>query len=519
MSRKKPEIETNSGAEVRLGTFTFSLDTNEVRDINGKPVHLRSQTTKVLSFLARHLGQLVPKTTLIENCWDATFVTDDNLVQCITEIRRTLGDREHRIVQTLPKKGYRIIGSPFATESVAPDVAVPDRPSIGVLAFEDHSTGTEKGFLSDAISEGVIAELSRFPELFVVARNSSFSFRGRPTDVKDIARSLGVRYLVEGSQQKSGNQLRVTVQLIDAKIGDHLWSEVYNRELSDLFSVQDDIVARVVSTAAQRVIRLEGRNAAKSDTSKLTALLHHLQGRAHLERFTPAANELSRQANLAAIDADPSQPYGYVGLAFACINGHRWGWSDRSPQEALASAREAARKALELAPDYYDGHAAMAYVHLQENDLDRAIARGRRVLELNPNDTHGMCDLAEFYGYAGRTEEAELLLHKAMRRDPLHSDWIKWDLAWVQWLAGNCSEALKTLDGMSHVPPMAYRVLAVVHVCLGNFEKAKNAIAQLLSLDPEATLTKVAQNDQGKFKNAADFKRLIGNLRAAGLPE
>ena len=251
------------------------------------------------------------------------------------------------------------------------------------------------------------------PELFVIARNSSFSFRQTPTDVKTISRMLGVRYVLEGSQQKSGNRLRVTVQLIDAVDGSHLWSETYERDLSDLFLVQDDIVRRVVATVAQKVISFEGRKAITSDSSKLSALLHHLEARLHLVKFTPEDNERARQANLAAINADPTQPFGYVGLAFVYINGHRWGWTDLSHADALDKARKAAQKAVELAPDYYDGHAAMAYVHLQDNDLDRAIARARRVLELNPNDTNGMCDLAEFLGYAGCTEEAERLLKKS----------------------------------------------------------------------------------------------------------
>ena len=278
-------------------------------------------------------------------------------------------------------------------------------------------------------------------------------------------------------------------------------------------------ISRVVATTAQKVIRSEGGKAKASDTAKLTALLHHLKARLDLVRFTPEASERAREANLAAIAADPRQPFGHAGLAFVYINAHRWGWSGFDPDEALVKARNAARKAVELAPDYYDGHAAMACVHLQENNLDQAIARARRVLELNPNDTYGMCDLAEFLGYAGQFEEAETLLHQATRLDPLYPDWIRWNMAWVQWLAGNCQAALETMNAMTEIPPAAYRVLAVVHMCLGHQTKARDAIKQLLKFDPGYTLSQEHRTYEGKFRNRSDLERVLTHLRAAGLPE
>jgi TolB-like protein len=459
------------------------------------------------------------KNSAIAASMAGSSVTDDSLVQCVSEIRRSLGDRDHRIVRTVSKKGYKVIAAPVPAAAASAGLPLPDQPSIAVLAFDDFSAGEDDDYLSDAIAEGIIAELSRFPELFVIARNSSFSFRGTPTHVSEISKRLGVRYLLEGSQQKNGHRLRVTTQLIDAPEGHHLWSETYERELKDLFDVPDDIVRRVVATVAQKVIKFEGRSAPSSLGTRRTALLHHLEARQYLVKSTPEDNKRAEQANLSAIRADPAQPYGYVGLAFVHINGHRWGWTYLDRDQALERARKAAQKAVELAPDYYDSHAAMAYVHLQDNDLERAIARAERAQELNPNDTNVMCDLAEFLGYAGRPDEAEQLLRKAMRLDPLHPDWIRWNMAWIQWLKGNRRDALRTMNAMSDVPPLANRVLAIIHMCLGQREKARDAIKRLLDYDPGYSIADVQRNYDGKFRNTADLDRMLANLRDAGLPD
>ncbi len=564
MSGINPEKDMNSAAIIALGEFQFSFKNNQLLDPSGKVAHLRRQSSEVLAYLVAHRGETVSKADLFENIWAKNFVTDDSLTQCIADIRRALNDNDHSIVQTLPKKGYRLnvamstlkasklqgthspqkkqmnwialaglffvacifVGVVWVTtahrdpaHATSVDLPLPAKPSIAVLAFDDHSVSEDADYLSDAIAEGIITQLSRFPELFVIARNSSFSFRGKPTDVKDISKTLGVRYLLEGSQQKSGDRLRVTIQLIDAVEGNHLWSQVYNRDLRDVFEVQEDIVHRVVATVAQKVINFEGQKAIKSDNAKLTALLLNLKARQHLFDFTPEGNEKARLANLAAINADPSQPFGYVGLTFVHINKYRWGWTEKDPIEELRAAQFYARKAVEIAPDYYDSHSALAYLHIQEGKLGKAVARYRQALELNPNDTNAMASLAEALTYGGQAEDAEALMLKVTRLDPLHQDWIKWNLAWVQWHTGNCSDALEAMNAMSDIPPMAYRVLAIIQVCLGNANEAKDAVGQLLEFDSEYSLAEVLHNYDGKYSNADDLERVLSNLREAGLPE
>ncbi|MGC3940756.1 winged helix-turn-helix domain-containing tetratricopeptide repeat protein [Roseobacter sp. EG26] len=561
MSGVNPEKDMKSSGTVLLGDFVFSLQTKELRDGLGDVVHLRSQSSEVLAYLAARHGETVSKAELFESVWDKKFVTDDSLTQCIADIRRALHDTDHGIVQTLPKKGYRLIatsdGKPHQPQRIrhyptsrtgliglvltiallgfglfritsndgdpidatSTELPLPAKPSIAVLAFEDHSVGDDVGYLSDAIAEGVIADLSRFPELFVIARNSSFSFRNRPTDVKAISKALGVRYLLEGSQQKSDDRLRVTIQLIDAVQGHNLWSQVYNSDLSDVFAVQDEIVRKTAATVAQKVMNFEGQKVIASDEATLTALLLNLKARQHLFDFTPEGNEKARQANLAAIRADPTAPFGYVGLTFVHINKYRWGWTDRDPILELNAAREYARKAVEIAPDYYDSHSAMAYLHIQEGDLEKAVARYKQALELNPNDTGAMASLAEALTYGGLAEDAEDLMLKVIRLDPLHQDWIKWNLAWVQWHTRNCDDALQTMNAMSEIPPMALRVLAIIQICRGRTDEANEAVGRLLQFDPQYSLAQVRHNYDGKYKNISDLERVLNNLRDAGLPE
>lgn len=516
MSRNTPEEIPKSADAFRIGDFTFSLVNGELRDASGAILPLRKQSADVLAYLLRQNGAVVPKAALFDAVWGGVSVTDDSLVQCISEIRRCIGDRKQSFIRTVAKRGYVIDADPIVAEQGSPDQVGDSRPSIAILAFNDYSAGGDRNYLSDAIAEGVIAGLSRFTELSIVARNTSFSVRHGSATVTEIAKQLKVQYLVVGSQQKAGDRLRVTVQLIDASDERHIWSETYDQNLDNLFSVQDDIVRSVVAMVAQKVIKNE---ALGPPPPNRTALSHHLEGKQQHFRFTPEANEQARLANLAAIEADPTQPYGYVGLSFVFVSGYRWGWSPLSREDTLREARRMAQKAIELAPDYYDGYAAMAHVHLEEQDLDRAIASAERALKLNPNDTNGMCDLADFLGYAGRTDEAERLLQTAMRLDPLHPDWIRWNMAWIQWLGGKYDEALQTMNTMSEAPPMANRVLAIIYVSLGRLDEARAAIQSLQDFDPAYSIADVRRDYAGKFRSEAELERIIDCLRVAGLPD
>ncbi|WP_263722931.1 BTAD domain-containing putative transcriptional regulator [Albidovulum sediminicola] len=396
---------------------------------------------------------------------------------------------------------------------------LPDKPSIAVLAFDDLSAGEDHGDLSDAISEGVIHQLSRFPELFVIARNSSFHYRGTATDIRQISRELGVRYILEGSQQKNGDRLRVTAQLIDAPKGNHVWAERYDRDMLDLFAVQDEITHTVAATVANKLKVRAGQEAKRADPATLNAYQLWSQARQDFHELTREGNDKALRANLAALRADPSFANAYVGLAYVHVNGYRWGWTDMGREEALRAAREAAQKALALAPDDYAAHHAMAYVHVQSGELDAAIVRDEKALDLNPNATNAMAQLAETLGYLGRTAEAEDLLLRASRLDPFHPPWYEWNLGWIRWLRRDCKGALAAMQDMSKMPPLAHRAMAIIHVCLGNMGAARAEIEKLLQIYPDYSIEAVRLNFRGKYRNPADIARYLDDLRTAGLPE
>ena len=311
MSRKAPEIDPKSAETITFRGFVFLTKSKQLQTVEGKAVDLRSQSAEVLSVLAARPGEIVSKDALMQAVWPDTFVTDDSLTQCIADIRRALGDDGHVIVETLPKRGYRLNADPsdaadpnavagterartrssrrsFILAAIvlvaaaigvyfgagtwrAAPVRSSDMPRIAVLPFEDFSAGADKGYLSDAVAEGIITELARSKTYAVIARNSSFRYRDQPVDIRQIGDELGVDYLLEGSQQKIGDRLKVTAQLLDAHDGSHVWANTYNREVGDLFVVQEEIIR----TLADRVGRRIQRPLPQSDAAQVSALHYH----------------------------------------------------------------------------------------------------------------------------------------------------------------------------------------------------------------------------------------------------
>ena len=379
MSRKVPEIKPKSAETITFRGFVFLTESNQLRTVEGKGVDLRSQSAEVLSALAARPGEIVSKDVLMQAVWPDTFVTDDSLTQCIADIRRALGDEAHMIVETLPKRGYRlnadpsdaadpnvaagtertrprfsrrgfilaaivlvaaVIGAYYGAETWrAEPVRSSDMPRIAVLAFDDMSTGGDRGYLSDAVAEGIITELARSKTYAVIARNSSFKYRDQPSDARQIGDELGVDYLLEGSQQKIGDRLKVTAQLLNAHDGSHLWANTYNREIGDLFVVQEEIIRTLADRVGQRITRPWPQSGA----ARVSALHYYLMGYAVIQKdFSAGGTELQRQFSLKAIEADPNSQFGYIGLAHTYQRDAAFGWhqQEHSFDEALRLGAE-----------------------------------------------------------------------------------------------------------------------------------------------------------------------------------
>lgn len=557
MSRKAPEIDPKSAETITFRGFVFLTKNKQLQTVDGKSIDLRSQSTEVLSMLAARPGEIVSKDALMQAVWADTFVTDDSLTQCIADIRRTLGDNEHLIVETLPKRGYRLNADPseaadphgttgterakarfsqrgfilaaivlvaavigaYYSASMWSPATVPsgDMPRIAVLPFDDFSSGSDKGYLSDAVAEGIITELARSKTYAVIARNSSFRYRDQPVDAKQIGAELGVDYLLEGSQQKIGDRLKVTAQLLDAHDGSHLWANTYNGQIGDLFVVQEEIIRTLADRVGQRILRAWP----ESDAARVSALHYYLLGLAEIQNdFSAAGMARQRQFNLKAVEADPDSQYGYIGLAHSYRFDVMFGWNQQqhSREEALRLAAENADKAVLLAPDDAESHWARAGVHAEALEVEQAIARYDQAIALNPSNSEILVASTDLLIPVGRTDEAIDRIERAMGIDPYYPDWFNWQMAWVLYDKHDCGGALAAMRKMSKIPTGAFKRLAAIYACRGMEPEAKEALAVFLKDAPGDSVSKERRVWGGTYTTPA-FERWLRDLGTAGMPE
>ncbi|TPI29758.1 hypothetical protein FJW07_30070 [Mesorhizobium sp. B3-1-9] len=558
MSRKAPEIDLKSAETITFRGFVFLPKSKQLRTVEGKAVNLRSQSAEVLSVLAARPGEIVSKNAMMQAVWVDTFVTDDSLTQCIADIRRAMEDEAHVIVETVPKRGYRLnadpsdaaepnaatgteraktrfsrrsfilaalvlvaaaIGAYYGTEvwRAAP-VPSNDMPRIAILPFDDFSTGAAKGYLSDAVAEGIITDLARSKTYAVIARNSSFRYRDKPTDTRQIGDELGVDYLLEGSQQKVGDRLKVTAQLLNAHDGSHVWANTYNREIGDLFVVQEEIIR----TLAERVGRRIERPLPQSGAARVSALHYHLMGIAEIrEDFSAARNERFRQLNLKAIEEDPNSQFGYIGLAWSYRNDAIFGWHEQEANrdEALKRAAEYADKAILLAPDDAEAQNIRASIHTEAGEVEQALARYDQAIALNPSNSDILVRSTDLLLYVGHTDEAIDRIKQAMGIDPFYPDDFNWQMGWALWEKNDCGAALAAMRKMSRIPSGAHRMLAGIHACLGNKREAKEALAVFLQNTPSESISKERREWDKIWTAPGSLDRWIEHMRFAGLPE
>ncbi|RWP16597.1 MAG: adenylate/guanylate cyclase domain-containing protein [Mesorhizobium sp.] len=399
-----------------------------------------------------------------------------------------------------------------------PSATVSDMPRIAVLPFDDMSAGADQGYLSDAVAEGIITELSRSKTYAVIARNSSFRYRDKPTDARQIGDELGVDYLLEGSQQKVGDRLKVTAQLLNAHDGSHLWANTYNREIGDLFVVQEEIIRTLADRVGQRI----QRPLPKSDAAQVSALHYHLMGIAEIRKdFSAAGNALLRQFSLKAIKSDPNAQFGYIGLAWSYRNDAIFGWHEQEHDrdEALKRGAEYADKAILLAPDDAEAHHVRARIHTEAGEIEQALARFDQAMALNPSDPNILVGSTDPLLYIGRTDEAIDRIEQAKGIDPFHPDYFHWQMGWALWEKNDCGAALAAMRKMSRIPSGAHRMLAGIHACLGNEREAREALAVFLKDSPGQSISKERREWEKIWTAPGSLERWIEHMRFAGLPE
>lgn len=397
--------------------------------------------------------------------------------------------------------------------------ALPPELSIAVLPFVNMSGDVEQEYFADGISEDIITALSKLAQLFVIARNSSFTFKGRSVNVQEVGHSLNVRYVLEGSVRKSGNRVRITAQLIDATTGGHQWAERFDRDLTDIFAVQDDVTQQIVGALELKLTAGDKQRLATEQTQNLEAYDCFLRGREQMLRLTREQNIQGRQLLQRAIDLDPSFAPAHAFLAVSHGLAYVNQWS-QSPSKSLEQAIEAATRAVALDDRYPYAHWALGVINLYLRRLDVAIREAECVIALAPNLVEGHESLGNALHYAGRSEEALVCFERAMALNPYYSDIFLHFHAQAMFQLGRYEEAVVILKRRLVRNPatdISRVLLAASYGHLGRLAEARGEWEQVFRINPDYSLEH--RRKVLPYKNPADFERIVDGLRKAGLTE
>jgi adenylate cyclase len=394
---------------------------------------------------------------------------------------------------------------------------LPDKPSIAVLPFMNMSGDKEQEYFSDGITGNIITGLSRIPRLFVIARNSTFIYKGKGVKVQQVAEELGVRYVLEGSVQRSESRIRITAQLIDAITGNHLWAERYDRDLKDIFAVQDEITIRIMG--AMRVKLTEGEQALEGKPPhNLEAYLKYLQAQEYIQRFNIEGNIMGKRLAEEAIALDPEFAGGYGTLGMGYMMDVWLGLS-KSPKESLEKAIELTQKAISLDPKgSATPYAALGYLYTLKRDYDKAIAEGEKAVALDPGGADAYALLGMSLNYTDRPKEAIPLFEKAIRLNPNGPTHYFLNFGTSYRTMGQYQEAITQYKKALRIAPnniIAHLALSATYSSLGRYEEARAEAEEVLKINPKFSLESYAK--MLPFKNQAETDRLIEALRKAGL--
>jgi TolB-like protein len=494
----------------------------------GRNVHLTPKALALLSFIAERPGEVVTKDQLFCAVWPEVNVGDAALVTCIQELRRALKDdaRRPRYIETLHRRGYRFVGkmavaSPNASvESSEPALALPSRPSIAVLPFANMSDGPDQEHFADGISEDLITGLSRIHWLFVIARNSTFVYKGRAVDVKQVARELGVRYVLEGSVRRAGKRIRISAQLIDAVTGGHHWAERYDRELGDIFAVQDEITRSVVAAIEPRLLAAEGIRTLSRSSDDLGAWERVARAETDVWRLTRADYATAIKGLEQTVEIYPDYAPARSRLAFRLLFSAHMGWTDR--EAGLIAGRRHAIRAIELDDCDSWGQIALGYLGMMEWRTEASIAAFRRAVELNPNSAKAHGDLGRGLAFAGHDREAIEQAQDAMRLSPLDPETALFlgAIAVAHYGAGRYADALRHAEELLRSRPGfqgAQRLRCASLAQIGRIDEARSFLAMIRREQLQLSIDWIRVSVP--YQTPELMERFLEGMRKAGLEE
>lgn len=477
---------------VTFGPFRLDAERGSLlRD--GRPVAVSGKGLLLLHALAAAGGKAVTKTQLMDAAWPGTAVEDSNLSVQIAALRKLLGTAEDgkEWIVTVPRVGYRFIDA--LTVDLSPTVARPPltstmaRPAIAVLPFTLGSGGPDKEYLADGITDDIIMALMRFRWFRVVSRSSSFAYKGKLADARDVAQHLHARYLLEGSLRQSSDRLRISAQLVDAQTGDQLWAERYDVQLADLFAIQDDIAERVAAAIEPELLRTEARLATTRHTGNVTAWDLVRQGTWHFHKITRDGHHAARNLLRQACAVDPELAEAHIWLARVSAGLVAYAWSD-DPSLDIKEGMEAATRAI-----YLDGrdpysHYAFAIVSAYGRMPRQAVLAAEKAVALNPSFALGHMVLGMAHLFAGQARNAVSPLRHGLSLNPNDPQNFVWYnlLSMAQLFDGHGTEALQSAHEALKVRPdwrSTFQTLAACHTATGNIEEAKRAIARMEQLN------------------------------------
>jgi adenylate cyclase len=400
---------------------------------------------------------------------------------------------------------------------------LPDKPSIAVLPFTNMSGDPEQDYIGDGLSENIISALSVSSDIFVIARNTMFTYKGKAVDIKQVAEDLGVQYVLEGSIQKSGDRVRVTAQLIDALSGHHLWSEVYDREMKEFFDLQDEITKKIVVSLHVELTSGESARVFAKSTDNLEAWKHLIKGIELHGKLNKEDNKKAREHLEAALKIDPEFVTAMVFLSATHRLDAQTGWSD-SPPISMKRAFEIAQQALKIDEQNSDVHAFLGFIYLFQRQHEKAIIEGKRAITLNPNSSTGYSSLASTMGFCGRFDEAIFLSKKAFRLNPSLPPFFLAVQAVGYTFLGRYDEALEVANQMNKhfkrgdaIPGwLAPITFSWIYQELGREKEARAYMAEALKINPGLSLEGQKNNP---YKNPAHLQRVLDAYRKAGMPE
>jgi TolB-like protein len=532
----REQFRRGDNVQFLFGDHTLDTDRRELRR-GADPIAVEPQVFDLLVYLLDNRERVVSKDDLIAAVWSGRIVSDSTLTSRINAARKAVGDsgEEQKLIRTFARKGFRFVGEvrapanvdEAARTTIAPDevreparpaLPLPDRPAVAVLPFVNMSGDPEQEYFSDGISEDIITALSKIRWIFVIARNSSFIYKGKAVHLKQVAEELGVGYVVEGSVRKGGDRVRITAQLNDVATGSHIWAEHYDRDLADVFAVQDEITEAIVAAIEPQLYAAENFRAARKAPDSMDAWDLVMRAMSHYWRVTRQDNVVAQALLEKAIAIDPNYGRALGLLATSHTFSAHMGWEDMDT--VVPIAERAAQAAIRADSDDPWAHYALGCVHLFARRFDDSLAEFEWALRLNPNFSLAQGYYGLTLAYCGRWQEAELAVQRALRsspRDPLSALYCG-IASYAQFVGRNYHEAIRLArEGIRNRIDFvgAYRVLAAAAGMAGETEVAHAALQELRRAQPNISLAWVEK--QMPFQQDAEREHYLEGLRRAGL--